>query len=35
MPEDILELFFTALERPQPTIVTELLSGNGLTNDLD
>ena len=34
MPEDILELFFTALERPQPTIVTEMLSGN-LTSDLD
>ena len=36
MSEDILELFFSALERPQPTIVTELLSGNGkagLTSD--
>jgi hypothetical protein len=24
--KDILELFFEALERPQPTIVTEMLS---------
>ena len=31
MPEDILELFFSALERPQPTIVTEMLSGNTLS----
>ena len=29
MTEDILELFFSALERPQPTIVMETLSGNG------
>ena len=29
---DILELFFEALERPQPTIVTEMLS-NGFDAD--
>ena len=29
--KDILEIFFEALERPQSTIVTEMLSGN-LTN---
>lgn len=30
--KDILEIFFEALERPQPTIVTEMLS-NGLDSD--
>ena len=27
--KDILEMFFEALASPKPSIVTELLSGNG------
>jgi len=33
--ENILEIFFEALSRPQPTIVTEMLSNGFDTDPLD